>query len=264
MSDHRPRKRFGQNFLHDPGIIQRIVDSVAPRPDEALVEIGPGEGALTGPLLAAAGRLTAVELDRDLAAHLRERFGEALTVVEADATRVDLNTLIPEQEGKRGDTPLRLVGNLPYNVSTPLLFHFLGYRSAIRDMHFMLQREVVERMGARPGSRQYGRLSVMVQYHCAVTPLFRVPAGAFRPAPKVESMVVRLVPHAEPPVAVADEARLAAVVTRAFGARRKTLTNALKGELEAEAIRAAGVDPGARAETLDLAAFARLANASTN
>ena len=263
MSDHRPRKRFGQNFLHDPHIIQRIVDAVAPGPDEALVEIGPGEGALTGPLLAAAGRLTAVELDRDLAAHLRERFGEALTVVEADATRVDLDTLIPDQEGEEA-RPLRLVGNLPYNVSTPLLFHFLGYRNAIRDMHFMLQREVVERMGARPGSRQYGRLSVMVQYHCAVTPLFRVPAGAFRPAPKVESMVVRLVPHAEPPVAVADEARLAAVVTRAFGARRKTLANALKGELDAEAIRAADVDPGARAETLDLAAFARLANASTN
>ncbi|MFW5909211.1 MAG: 16S rRNA (adenine(1518)-N(6)/adenine(1519)-N(6))-dimethyltransferase RsmA [Thiohalospira sp.] len=257
MSDHRPRKRFGQNFLHDPNIIQRIVDAVAPRPDEALVEIGPGEGALTEPLLAAAGRLTAVELDRDLAAALRVRFGEALTVVEADATRVDLDALVPE----RGETPLRLVGNLPYNVSTPLLFHLLGQRHAVRDMHFMLQREVVERMGARPGSRQYGRLSVMVQYHCAVTPLFRVPAGAFRPAPKVESMVVRLVPHTEPPVAVADEARLAAVVTRAFGARRKTLANALKGELDAEAIRAAGIDPGARAETLDLAAFARLANA---
>jgi len=256
VSDHRPRKRFGQNFLHDPNIIRRIVEAVAPKSDQALVEIGPGEGALTEPLLAAAGRLTAVELDRDLAAALRDRFGPALTVVEADATRVELDSLVPDRE-----TPLRLVGNLPYNVSTPLLFHFLGYRNAVRDMHFMLQREVVERMGARPGSRQYGRLSVMVQYHCAVTPLFRVPAGAFRPAPKVESMVVRLVPHAEPPVAVADEARLAAVVTRAFGARRKTLANALKGELDAEAIRAAGVDPGARAETLDLAAFARLANA---
>ncbi|MFO8156354.1 MAG: 16S rRNA (adenine(1518)-N(6)/adenine(1519)-N(6))-dimethyltransferase RsmA [Thiohalospira sp.] len=250
---HRPRKRFGQNFLHDRTVIDRILDAVDPRAEEKLVEIGPGRGALTGPLLERVERLRAIEIDRDLAADLRRRFGDRLELVEADATTVDLH---PWATGG----PLRLVGNLPYNISTPLLFHFTGQAARIRDMHFMLQREVVDRMAAGPGSKTYGRLSVMLQYRCRVEPLFRVPAGAFRPAPKVESTVVRLRPHTDPPVPVADEARLETVVRHAFATRRKTLSNALKGVVDAEGFAAADVDPRARAETLDLAAFARLAS----
>ncbi len=252
-NDHRPRKRFGQNFLHDRGVIDRILEAVDPRPGENLIEIGPGQGALTGPLLERLDHLRAIEIDRDLAAALRQRFGDRLELVEADATTVDLGPWA-------ADGPLRLVGNLPYNISTPLLFHFTGQAASIRDMHFMLQREVVERMAAGPGSKTYGRLSVMLQYRCRVEPLFRVPAGAFRPAPKVESAVVRLRPHTAPPVPVADEARLETVVRHAFATRRKTLHNALKGVVDPSGFTTAEVDPRARAETLDLAAFARLAN----
>ncbi len=252
---HRPRKRFGQNFLRDATVVARIVAAIAPRPNERLVEIGPGEGALTDPLLAAAGTLTAIELDRDLVARLRTRFPPdvGLTLIEGDALAFDFRTLATEG-------PLRLVGNLPYNISTPLLFHLFAQCEAIADMHFMLQREVVERLAAAPGRKAYGRLSVMTQYACTVTPLLQVPPGAFRPPPKVDSTVVRLVPHATPPVAVAEPARLRALVAAAFAQRRKTLRNSLRDHLDANAMQAAGIDPGRRAETLSLVEFAALAN----
>jgi 16S rRNA (adenine1518-N6/adenine1519-N6)-dimethyltransferase len=253
--DHRPRRRFGQHFLHDRAVIERIADAVAPVPGERLVEIGPGEGALTLPLLARGAALTVIELDRDLAARLADRpeAGHSLTVVQADALKTDLAAFAAP--GAR----LRLVGNLPYNISTPLLFHFIAQAGVIRDMHFMLQREVVERMAAGPGSKTYGRLSVMLAAACRVTALFDIGPGAFRPPPKVWSSIVRLEPWLEPPFAMPDAARFADVVRRAFGQRRKTLRNALSGVVDEAGIRAADCDPGARAETLPPDAFGRLA-----
>ena len=253
---HRPRKRFGQNFLHDPQVIQRIVDSIRPREGQRMVEIGPGEGALTGELLPILGQLDVVELDRDLIPILESRYsglGE-LRIHQADALKFDFCQLSP------GAAQLRVVGNLPYNISTPLLFHLLEMSHCIQDMHFMLQKEVVERITAKPGSGQYGRLSVMMQYHCDTEMLFTVGPGAFRPAPKVDSAVVRLIPHRQPPVAV-DPEILSQLVSRAFGQRRKTLRNNLKGVLDASAIEALGIDPGIRPERLSLEEFARLANA---
>jgi 16S rRNA (adenine1518-N6/adenine1519-N6)-dimethyltransferase len=237
LISHRPRKRFGQHFLHDPGVLASIIDAVAPREGECVVEIGPGEGALTTPLLERAGALHVIEVDRDLAARLRARPG--LTVYEADALEFDF-----------ADFPagMRLVGNLPYNISTPLLFHFAHYAERVRDMHFMLQLEVVERMVAAPSTAAYGRLSVALQARFAMEKLFTVARGAFRPPPKVESAVVRMVPltHA---LAV-DEALL----RRAFSARRKQLRNALPGiDLER-----AGVDPTLRPENLSPADYARI------
>jgi 16S rRNA (adenine1518-N6/adenine1519-N6)-dimethyltransferase len=253
---HRARKRFGQNFLHDPGVIRRIVQAINPQPGQRLVEIGPGKGALTLPLLQACGRLDVVELDRDLIEPLAQKaaaLGE-LVIHQADALRFDFSQL-------GGDGKLRVVGNLPYNISTPLLFHLLEQSDHIQDMHFMLQKEVVERMAAGPGSGDYGRLSVMIQYRCEVAPLFRVGPGAFNPAPRVESAVVRLTPRPVPPARVDDYDSLAAVVRQAFAQRRKTLRNALAGLLAEAAIRASGNDPSARAETLSLQQYAALANA---
>jgi len=252
---HAPRKRFGQNFLHDPGVIGRIVAAIHPLPDEHLVEIGPGQGAITLPLLEAAGRLTAIELDRDLVQPLQSHCRNAgeLKVHNTDALCFDFCSLAD-------NAALRIVGNLPYNISTPLLFHLLDQSRCIRDMHFMLQKEVVERMAAHPGGGQYGRLSVMLQYRCKVSPLFTIGPGAFTPPPKVESAFVRLEPFAQPPVNVTDEAVFAAVVRQAFAQRRKTLRNTLRGLLDADEIRLAGIDPALRAETLDLEAFAALAN----
>ncbi len=254
-SGHRPRRRFGQNFLHDTAVLRRMVASIRPKPGQAVVEIGPGKGALTVPLLEAAGRLVAVELDRDLVPLVKARCAGTgdLEVINTDALTVDFHALAAE----RG--PLRVVGNLPYNVSTPILFHLLAASPDIVDLHLLLQREVVQRMAAPPGSKARGRLSVMVQYRCTVERLFDVPPGAFHPVPKVTSTFVRLTPHREPPVAVADEKALAAVVTAAFGGRRKTLRNSLKGIVDAEAMARAGVDPGRRAEELTLDEFARLA-----
>ncbi len=255
---HQPRRRFGQNFLHDHATIERMIRGIAPARGDIVVEIGPGRGALTRPLLECLDMLHVVEVDRDLAASLRalpEATAGRLHVQEADALRVDFHDLAAA--GQR----LRIVGNLPYNISTPLLFHLLGHASAIADMHFLLQREVVARMAAGPGGREYGRLSVMVQAQCAVEPLFDVAPDAFHPAPKVTSRFVRLVPHAQPPVPIRHPERLAEVVALAFGGRRKTLRNALRGRLDGAAIEAAGVDPTVRAERLPLAAFARLAEA---
>jgi len=252
---HRPRKRFGQNFLHDPGIINRIVAVISPQPGDCLVEIGPGKGAITLPLLQAAGRLQVVELDRDLLEPLQERCDSAgeLTVINADALKTDFCAL-------SGDRKLRVIGNLPYNISTPLLFHLLAQSRCIADMHFMLQKEVVDRLSAAPGNGQYGRLSVMVQYRCEVTPLFSIGPGAFQPAPKVDSAFVRLKPRGPLPVTVQDEAMLGQVVRQAFGQRRKTLRNALRGLLDEAQIRSVDVDPAARAEVLGIADFARLAD----
>jgi 16S rRNA (adenine1518-N6/adenine1519-N6)-dimethyltransferase len=252
---HRARRRFGQHFLHDPGVIARIVAAIDPRPGERLVEIGPGLGALTLPLLDRVGRLEVVEIDRDVIPRLAERavgHGE-LVIHEADALAFDFGAL-------RGRGPqLRLCGNLPYNISTPLLFHLLGSHAAIADMHFMLQKEVVARMAAAPSSKAYGRLTVMLAVHCAVERLFDVGPGAFRPPPRVDSAIVRLVPHASAPFPVADSVRFAAVVAAAFGQRRKTLRNALAGLVDPAGFAAAGVDPGRRAETLAPHEFARLA-----
>jgi 16S rRNA (adenine1518-N6/adenine1519-N6)-dimethyltransferase len=254
--EHRARKRFGQHFLHDPAVVRRIVAAIAPRLGDALVEIGPGTGILTAALLDELSPLHAVEIDRDLARGLAARFaGRGLSLHLADALRFDFATLAP------GPAALRVVGNLPYNISTPLLFHLLAMRDCIRDMHFMLQREVVTRLAAAPGSRDYGRLSVMVQLHCSVEPLFRVGPGAFRPAPRVESAVVRLQPHRTLPLDPQQLPVLALIVTRAFGQRRKTLRNALQGTCTVAEMEAVGVDPSARPETLSVSAYAALAGA---
>jgi 16S rRNA (adenine1518-N6/adenine1519-N6)-dimethyltransferase len=254
---HRARKRFGQNFLHDSGVINRIVQSIHPLPGEHIVEIGPGQGAITKELLKAAGKLDAVELDRDLIHPLAAMCGELgqLRIFNADALKFDFCEL---SEGE----PLRLVGNLPYNISTPILFHLLDQSHCIQDMHFMLQKEVVDRMAADPGSKTYGRLSVVLQTLCDVEPLFDIGPGAFRPAPKVDSSVVRLIPLDQPRFKINDLACFSATVAQAFSQRRKTLRNCLKGLLEASEIEALGIDPGIRSEQLFPEDFARLANAA--
>ncbi|MDE2156314.1 MAG: 16S rRNA (adenine(1518)-N(6)/adenine(1519)-N(6))-dimethyltransferase RsmA [Xanthomonadaceae bacterium] len=255
----RPKKSFGQHFLHDRLCIERIVGAVAPKASDFVVEIGPGEGALTLPLLKAAGKLTAIELDTDLIPALQARTGATgnLHIIHADVLKVDFTALAHSH----GVEQLRIVGNLPYYISSPILFHCADHFPAIRDMHFMLQKEVVERMAAVPGSKVYGRLSVMLQLVCRVEPLFTVPPEAFRPPPKVESAVVRLQPLAPDELHDANPGDVHAVVKAAFAQRRKTLGNALKQLLDSEAIRRADVDPKARAETLAPADFVRLAKA---
>jgi len=253
LHGHAARKRFGQNFLADPHYVARILDAVAPTIGDNLVEIGPGLGALTGALVERAGRIAAIEIDRDLAARLRERYAaDRLALYETDALRFDFALL---------GAALRVVGNLPYNISSPLLFHLASFESQLRDIHVMLQREVVARMTAAPATRDYGRLSVMLQVRFRVTRLFTVPAGAFRPAPKVESAVARLVPLGCARPEITDEALFARVVAAAFGQRRKTLRNALASIAGEASLRAAAVDPAARGETLSVADFVRLANA---
>ncbi len=254
---HRARKRFGQHFLHDPRVLARIVDAIDPKPADRLIEIGPGQGALTAALLARVPALTAVEIDRDLAGGLEQRFGpQKLSLHVGDALDVDFAAL------RKTGAKLRIVGNLPYNISTPLMFRLLSYRDDIQDMHFMLQKEVVDRMAARPGSKVYGRLTVMLAPWACVTPLFVVGPGAFRPAPKVDSAVVRVTPYEQRPFAVDDERRFDAVVRAAFSQRRKTLRNALKGIVDAQSIEEAGIDPATRPERLSPGQFALLANRS--
>ncbi|MGH8445211.1 MAG: 16S rRNA (adenine(1518)-N(6)/adenine(1519)-N(6))-dimethyltransferase RsmA [Solimonas sp.] len=255
LNTHQAKKRFGQNFLHDPQVIARIVRAINPRPGDTLIEIGPGLGALTVPLLEKAGTLRVVELDRDVIPHLLDATGHTpnLQVTMADALTVDYRPFAAP------GTRLRLVGNLPYNISTPLLFHLLEQSEAVADMHFMLQKEVVERMGAGPGEDAYGRLSVALAARCEVAHLFNVGPGAFRPPPKVDSAIVRLTPR-KPDFAIDDLALFDRVVTAAFGQRRKTLSNALKGLADADTIRAADLDPTIRAERLHARDFARLAN----
>jgi len=249
VNPHRPRKRFGQHFLHDAGVVAQIVAAIAASPDDHLIEIGPGQGALTAPLLGRVRRLEVIEIDRDLAARLRSAFpGERLVVHEADALSFDFGRL-PE--------PLRIVGNLPYNISTPLLFHLAGFVDRVRDMHFMLQREVVERMVAQRSTRDYGRLSVMLQTRFRLEKLFRVPAGAFRPPPKVESAVVRLTPLGPEARARVDFRVLSRVVAGAFSARRKKLSNALS--LAPADFAALGLDPDLRPENLAPDDYVRVA-----
>ncbi|KAA8734443.1 16S rRNA (adenine(1518)-N(6)/adenine(1519)-N(6))-dimethyltransferase RsmA [Acinetobacter qingfengensis] len=253
---HQARKRFGQNFLHDQRVIEKIVRAVNPRHDDNLVEIGPGLAALTSPLIGEVDQLKVVELDRDLAAGLPSRVPhpERLQIIEADALKFDFATLVQ-------DKPLRVVGNLPYNISTPLLFHLVQQGVAIQDMHFMLQKEVVERITAKPNSKEYGRLSIMLQYYCKATYLFEVPAGAFNPPPKVTSAVFRLEPYAEKPLTAQNEKNFAALVAHVFTQRRKTLRNSLKGKLDEAGFIRAGIDPMARPETLSLSEFVALSDA---
>ena len=253
--DPRAKKHLGQNFLHERGVIAKIVQAIAPKPGDRIVEIGPGQGALTFPLLDRLGAITALEFARDLLAPLAAaaRAHGELTLLNANVLDVDFSALA-------GDGQLRLVGNLPYNLSSPILFHALDHASAIRDMHFMLQKEVVDRMASAPGSKVYGRLSVMLQAYCTVTPLFTVPPEAFRPAPKVDSAVVRLVPLPPESIAVRDRGSFERVVRDAFGQRRKTLRNALSKLCDAGAIEAAGIRPDARAEQIEVGDFIRLAN----
>jgi 16S rRNA (adenine1518-N6/adenine1519-N6)-dimethyltransferase len=253
-SPHIARKRFGQNFLHERGVIERILRAIDPKPGERIVEIGPGQGALTWPLLDRIKTLTAIEIDRDLIPRLRAeapRHGE-LSIVEADVLTVDFTALA-------AGGSLRLVGNLPYNISSPILFHALDHAAVVRDMHFMLQKEVVDRMAAAHGNKVYGRLSVMLQAYCRVEPLFVVPPGAFTPAPKVDSAIVRLTPKAAVDIPTHERARLEQLVRHGFAQRRKTLRNALDGIASDEQMRAAGVDPGARAEAVSVADWLQLA-----
>lgn len=253
---HQTKKSLGQHFLADPGMIEKIVRAVDPRPGQRLVEIGPGAGAITRPLLQRQRTLTVIEFDRDLIeplAAMGEELGAELTIVHADVLAVDFTELA-------GTGLIRLVGNLPYNISSPILFHCLDHAASIQDMHFMLQKEVVERMASGPGSKVYGRLSVMLQAFAQVTPLFEVPPDAFDPPPKVDSAVVRMVPLPACEVAVRDRAVFASVVRDAFGQRRKTLRNALGRLCSAEDIEAAGLQPGARAEQVEVAGFVGLAN----
>ncbi|MEP6943555.1 MAG: 16S rRNA (adenine(1518)-N(6)/adenine(1519)-N(6))-dimethyltransferase RsmA [Betaproteobacteria bacterium] len=255
MPSHVARKRFGQHFLVDAHYVRAIIDAIGPRPGDNMVEIGPGLGALTGALIAQCGRLTAIEIDRDLAARLSEEYtGDALRLEIADALEFDYATL---------GRDLRVVGNLPYNISSPLLFHLAQFDGIVRDITVMLQREVVQRMAARPATAEYGRLSVMLQARFSISRLLVVPAGAFRPPPKVESAVARLVPLGESRPHIADAALFAALVSAAFGQRRKTLRNALHAQADAADLEREGIDPGARGETLSVADYVRLANALT-
>lgn len=248
---HVPRKRFGQHFLHDPYVLQRIVAAINPQPGDHVVEIGPGEGALTRPLLARLPALTVVEIDRDLASRLQAEFPpERLDVRLADALEFDFGTL---------PAPVRVVGNLPYNVSTPLLFHLAAFADRVQDMHFMLQREVVDRMAAGASTPAYGRLSVMLQRRFRIEALFRVAPGAFRPPPKVESAVVRLRPLAPSEILPVDEQVFAEVVMRAFAARRKTLRNGLSGLVDESGLRAIGIDPGLRPENITPEQYIKIA-----
>lgn len=256
LGNHKARKRFGQNFLVDQGIISHIVRSIHPQPQDNLIEIGPGRGALTEPLLAYASKLQVIELDRDLAPVLREQFKDYadFTVHQADALTFDFSQLgSPEH-------PLRIVGNLPYNISTPLIFHLLTFSDSLRDMHFMLQKEVVARMASKPGHKSYGRLSVMSQYACQVEHLFDVGPESFDPAPKVDSAIVRLTPHRVLPATATNPEQFNLLVKTAFGQRRKTLRNSISSMASPEQLAAAEIDAGLRPEDLSVQDYVKLAN----
>jgi 16S rRNA (adenine1518-N6/adenine1519-N6)-dimethyltransferase len=253
---HTARKRFGQNFLHDDYVIDQIVTAINPQKGENVVEIGPGLGALTEPVCEILDKLTVVELDRDLAARLRTHpfMSSKLTIIESDALKFDFSTLFSEGQA------LRVFGNLPYNISTPLMFHLFSFAHKVQDMHFMLQKEVVNRLAASPGNKNYGRLSVMAQYHCHIIPVLEVPPEAFNPPPKVDSAIVRLMPHKQKPVTVKSEDALHQVCAQAFNQRRKTIRNSLKDSLSDVQIKSVDIDPNLRAENLSLAQFGRLAD----
>ncbi|AOF53652.1 16S rRNA (adenine(1518)-N(6)/adenine(1519)-N(6))-dimethyltransferase [Rodentibacter caecimuris] len=259
---HTARKRFGQNFLHDSNVIQNIVAAIYPQKDQFLLEIGPGLGALTEPVAEQIEHLTVVELDRDLAERLRHHpfLHHKITVIENDAMQFDFGELYRQENLAEAGRKLRIFGNLPYNISTPLMFHLFKYHHIIQDMHFMLQKEVVKRLCAAPNSKAYGRLTIMAQYFCQVMPVLEVPPTAFKPAPKVDSAVVRLIPHQVLPHPVKDLYWLNRVCSQAFNQRRKTLRNALSTLFSAENLTALGIDLNARAENLSIADYARLAN----
>lgn len=258
---HTARKRFGQNFLHDMNVIADIVSAINPQKGQFLLEIGPGLGALTEPVGELVDQLTVVELDRDLAERLRHHpfLHQKLTVIEQDALRFDFRSYFNGLNLAEGQGA-RVFGNLPYNISTPLMFHLFKFHDLIADMHFMLQKEVVKRLCAGPNSKAYGRLTIMAQYYCQVMPVLEVPPSAFKPAPKVDSAVVRLIPHKVLPYPVKDLYWLNQVTTRAFNQRRKTLRNALSALFSAEQLEALEIDLNARAENLSIADYARLAN----
>jgi 16S rRNA (adenine1518-N6/adenine1519-N6)-dimethyltransferase len=253
MSAHRARKRFGQHFLIDTNVVDGIVRAISPTADDTVVEIGPGQGSITTPLLARAGNMHVVELDRDLVRILRQRYAQEskLTIHEADALRFDFSAL--------GDG-LRIVGNLPYNISTPLLFHLLEFRDLIVDMHFMLQKEVVERMAAGPGSKSYGRLGIMLGCYFEIENLFEVDRLAFDPPPDVTSAIARLVPLPAGTYDIHDNARLSRLVATAFSQRRKTVRNALRQVADEATLKSVGIDPQLRPEAIAIAEYVRLAN----
>ncbi|WP_185235529.1 16S rRNA (adenine(1518)-N(6)/adenine(1519)-N(6))-dimethyltransferase RsmA [Teredinibacter franksiae] len=255
-TEHRARKRFGQNFLIDERLINHIVRSIAPKPDDNLVEIGPGKGAITAPLLEHCQKLNVIELDRDLIPVLLAQFAkyEDFKIHQADALKYDFANLITA--GK----PLRIVGNLPYNISTPLIFHLLSYQAQVKDMHFMLQKEVVERLAASAGEKNYGRLGIMAQYYCQVENLFEVPPESFSPAPKVDSAIVRLTPHTQLPHPVYHLNKLELLVRTAFSQRRKTLRNSLKSLGVNFDDNNFNIDLKKRAENLSLEDYVQLCN----
>ena len=273
---HQPRKRFGQNFLHDSNIIRQIVESVRLQRSANLVEIGPGMGALTEPLLAEVDAMTVIELDRDLAESLRIRIGanshDNFNIIQANAMNVDYHDIYEQvtelkatEVAQSPASKLRIVGNLPYNISTPLLFHLLEFADVIQDMHFMLQKEVVERITAEVGSKSYGRLSVIMQYYCDTDYLLTVPKGAFNPPPKVTSAVFRLTPHVTKPVQANDEKKFAVIVRESFNHRRKTMRAIFKKStllptLSDDDFAAVDIDPQARPETIDVTQFVALSN----
>lgn len=257
---HKARKRFGQNFLQDQSVIDRIVAAINPESSDQLVEIGPGLGALTYPVLDRAGKLDVIELDRDIIPILKagaEQHGE-LTIHSADALAFDYGSLLG------GATSMKVYGNLPYNISTPLIFHLFEHADIISEMHFMLQKEVVDRMTASPGNKQYGRLTIMTQYFCQAVALFDVPPHAFQPAPKVMSSIVRLIPYKKKPIQTKDVGHLNHVVTTAFNFRRKTVRNALKAFASEDQLIELGIKPDLRPEALSLEQFIAVADASYN
>lgn len=260
MSGHKHKKQFGQNFLNNTSVIHNIVAAISPQGDQHLVEIGPGEAALTEPLLERVAKLDIIEIDRDLIPPLTRRFQHhsAFHLHNADALKFDYRQLT-----SRPGEKLRMVGNLPYNISSPLIFHLLDQAEIISDMHFMLQKEVVERLTATPGNKAFGRLSVMVQYACQAEYLFTVGPENFTPAPKVDSAIVRLIPYASPPFKADQFSDFAALVKQAFSQKRKTLRNTLKNWLTGEQIEHCNIDPGLRAEALEVADFVRLSNLFT-
>ena len=259
LSEHRPRKRFGQNFLHDSVVIDRIAAAIGPRADQHLLEIGPGQGALTASLIESECQLDVIELDRDLVPGLLAAYSlkPGFKLHSADALKFDYSSLVEGSPHKR----LRVVGNLPYNISTPLIFKLLENSALIQDMHFMLQLEVVERLAAAPGNKNWGRLGIMAQYQCRVEHLFDVPPHAFRPQPKVQSAIVRLTPWRESPWPQCDASQLRALVKASFAQRRKTLRNNLKGIIDSTQLETLGIDPGARAESLELTQFIEITKA---
>jgi len=256
MMQHKARKRFGQNFLTDTTVIERIVHSINPQSCDKLVEIGPGLGALTCPLMKIMGELDVIELDRDIIPKLEMNCGliGRLRIHNADVLRFDFTELCQDNQ------QLRIIGNLPYNISTPIIFHLVDYAKNIQDMHFMLQKEVVQRLAATPGNSEYGRLSIMAQLHFKISPLFLVPPEAFEPSPKVESAIVKLTPHQTKPVDIIDEKHFAQLIKLAFSQRRKTIRNTLKTICNDDDLKSAGIDPSQRPEQLGIEQFSALSN----